>query len=356
MAINETLAAKAIKVYSGIAQGSIITITSGSGATATVEYTVASPANIANNSATWVAWPRGTVAASTSIADLTNTVVSIRVTASGGTVTVDINDNPSYAALEQYEQDFLNSENRIFYHNVGGGQPSTLTNPTYQATANVDNYTQIAIQNKSATANASADQICYPDNVTSSDLTGFIDVGITSSAFSQSAYAITGQNEGYVFMSAPSGAGKTGDMVIATDSTGSANSIWFGTGGFSALANRRAGFVGAAFRPYTNASCSLGVSAVGFSKLFMDYTNTGTIGAVTINKAAGRVNVAAAATSVVVTNSYVTAASKVFCTIAQNDATAVLKNVVPAAGSFTITLNAAATANTAIDFFVVNAD
>lgn len=240
MAINEILAAKQVNIYYGIAQGAIITITSGSGATATVEYTVASPANIQNNSATWTAWPRGTVAPTKSIADLTNTVVAMRVTATGGTVTVDINDNPSYSAIEALEQDFNNSENRIFYHNVGGGQPSTLTNPTYQATASVDNYTQIAIQNKSATANASADQICYPDNVTSSDLTGFVDMGITSSAFSQAAYAVTVANEGYLFMSAPSGAGKTGNLVIATDSTGSANAIKFATGGFNSTANFRA--------------------------------------------------------------------------------------------------------------------
>jgi hypothetical protein len=100
----------------------------------------------------------------------------------------------------------------------------------------------------------------------------------------------------------------------------------------------------------------LGGSTAGIKRLYVDYTNTGTVGAVTINKAAGRVNIAAAGTSVVVTNSLVTAASKVFCTISTNDATAVLKNVVPASGSFTITLNAATTAQTSIDFFVVNAD
>lgn len=122
---------------------------------------------------------------------------------------------------------------------LNGAVPATLTNPTLQATNSVDNYTQISIQNKSATANASADLIAYPDNVTSSDLTGFMDMGITSSAFSQAAYAITGANEGYLFMSAPSGAGKSGNMIIATDSTGSSNNIVFGTNGFSTLANRR---------------------------------------------------------------------------------------------------------------------
>jgi hypothetical protein len=96
--------------------------------------------------------------------------------------------------------------------------------------------------------------------------------------------------------------------------------------------------------------------AMKMAKLYIDYTNTGTVGAVTINKAAGRVNIAASGTSVVVTDSVVTAASHVFGVISTNDATATLKNIVPAAGSFTITLTAATTAQTSIDFFVVNAD
>ena len=83
-------------------------------------------------------------------------------------------------------------------------------------------------------------------------------------------------------------------------------------------------------------------------------TNSATIGAVTINKTLGRCNIAAGATTVVVTNSLVAATSNVFATIAQNDTTAILKNVVAGAGSFTITLTAAATANTAVNFVVFN--
>lgn len=85
-------------------------------------------------------------------------------------------------------------------------------------------------------------------------------------------------------------------------------------------------------------------------------TNTaaGTTGNQTINKTSGTVNIAAAGTSITVTNSLVTTSSIVFATIRTNDATAVIKNVVPAAGSFTINLNAAATAETSIGFFVIN--
>lgn len=100
----------------------------------------------------------------------------------------------------------------------------------------------------------------------------------------------------------------------------------------------------------------LGTAAIGVPRLYVDYTNTATVGAVVINKAAGRVRIAAAGTSVVVTNSVVTAASHVFVSVSTDDATAVLKNVVPAAGSFTITTTAAVTAETTFDFFIVNAD
>jgi hypothetical protein len=84
------------------------------------------------------------------------------------------------------------------------------------------------------------------------------------------------------------------------------------------------------------------------------YTATGTTGAQTINKPSGSVNVAAAGTSIVVTNSFVTTSSIVTCVIMTADATATIKNVVPASGSFTITLGAAATAETKIGFIVHN--
>jgi len=85
-------------------------------------------------------------------------------------------------------------------------------------------------------------------------------------------------------------------------------------------------------------------------------TNTagGTTGAQTINKPSGTVNFAAAATSLVVTNSLCTTSSIVLCDIRTNDTTAVIKNVVPGSGSFTITLNAAATAETSVGFLIIN--
>jgi hypothetical protein len=85
-------------------------------------------------------------------------------------------------------------------------------------------------------------------------------------------------------------------------------------------------------------------------------TNTapGTTGAQTINKPTGTVNFAIGTSTLVVTNNLVTVNSLVFCVVRTNDATAVIKNVVSASGSFTITLNAAAGGETSVGFWVVN--
>lgn len=108
--------------------------------------------------------------------------------------------------------------------------------------------------------------------------------------------------------------------------------------------------------PVTTGAASLGATGQRWQKLWVDATNTagGTTGNQTINKAAGTVNFAAAATAVTVTNSLVSTASLVFAVVRTNDTTAVIKNVVPGAGSFVITLNAAATAETSVGFFVIN--
>jgi hypothetical protein len=82
-------------------------------------------------------------------------------------------------------------------------------------------------------------------------------------------------------------------------------------------------------------------------------TAPATTGNQTINKAAGRVNIAAAGTTVVVTCSLVTANSIIIAVAATADATARVTNVVPAAGSFTIN-TVATTAETAFNFLIVN--
>lgn len=78
-----------------------------------------------------------------------------------------------------------------------------------------------------------------------------------------------------------------------------------------------------------------------------------TSGAVTTTKTAGRVAFAAAASSLVVTNANVDANSKIVAVINQAAADGTMlyvARIVPAAGSFTIFANAAATAATTVDW------
>jgi hypothetical protein len=106
------------------------------------------------------------------------------------------------------------------------------TNPLIAAAGSVNGYVQNYIHNDLAGTSASSDFAAYPDNGV--DASGWIDMGITSSTYSDVAYPLTGANEGYIFMSAPSGSGTTGNLVYATDSTGSSNAHQWYVGGFGA--------------------------------------------------------------------------------------------------------------------------
>lgn len=82
-------------------------------------------------------------------------------------------------------------------------------------------------------------------------------------------------------------------------------------------------------------------------------TAVGTTGNQTINKVAGRVNIAAGGTTVTVTNSLVTANSIIVAVAATADTTAKVTSVVPAAGSFVIN-TVAVTAETAFNWIVIS--
>lgn len=88
--------------------------------------------------------------------------------------------------------------------------------------------------------------------------------------------------------------------------------------------------------------------------IVLDKTNAAGTGAQTINKTSGSVNFAAAATSLVVTNSLVTTSSIIQCTVATNDTTMKSAQCVPGTGSFTIFANAAATGTTKVNWLVTN--
>jgi hypothetical protein len=106
----------------------------------------------------------------------------------------------------------------------------------------------------------------------------------------------------------------------------------------------------------TDNTRDLGGSSIGWKQLYLSRTVTagGTTGAQTIHKNAGRVNFAATDTSLVVTNNRVTTSSVIICTVNTNDSTLKSVSAVPASGSFTIYGNAAATAETAVSFLLLN--
>lgn len=105
------------------------------------------------------------------------------------------------------------------------------TNPIVSMAKGANGYVQSYIINNTNAASSSADFCAYPSNGTDSH--GWVDVGITSASYADATYTVTGPNEAYLFGSAPSGSGKTGNLVIATDNTGTANAIQFYVGGFT---------------------------------------------------------------------------------------------------------------------------
>jgi hypothetical protein len=134
--------------------------------------------------------------------------------------------------------------------------------------------------------------------------------------------------------------------IIVDDTT---NSIQLYAASGTTVGNLTAGEV--------NLGGFLTFSNPGGNAIFLARTVTpaGTTGNRTINAMAGSVNFAAGTSSITVTNSMAAANSLIFCTIQSNDATATACRVSDrGAGSFTIRLNANATAETAVGFWVTN--
>ncbi|MFA5127304.1 MAG: hypothetical protein WC465_04915 [Patescibacteria group bacterium] len=99
---------------------------------------------------------------------------------------------------------------------------------------------------------------------------------------------------------------------------------------------------------------NLSVTLNGDLKLQKTVTAAGTTGAQTISKPTGTVNFAAAAASLVVTNTLVTTSSIIQLTVGTNDTTMKSAIAVAAAGSFTIFPNANPTAETRVNFTITN--
>jgi len=116
-----------------------------------------------------------------------------------------------------------------------------LTNTIGIHSKTADDFIQLAIKNLSSGNSASTDFIAYSDD--GDNDSGWIDLGITSSTYSDPVFTVTGPGTGYLFFSAPSTTTGTGDLLIGTDHTGTNNDIIFFTNGFSA-GNERMRIVG----------------------------------------------------------------------------------------------------------------
>ena len=107
-----------------------------------------------------------------------------------------------------------------------------LTNATAVFSGNSNSFVQMAVYNHNDNAGASTDLIVYASN--GDNDSGWMDMGITSQTFNDITYGVTGPNDGYIFMSAPSGTTGNGSMFISTSGNGAHNDIVFSTGGFAA--------------------------------------------------------------------------------------------------------------------------
>lgn len=118
---------------------------------------------------------------------------------------------------------------------VGGSTPlGGATNPITAFSSSADGYIQTYVYNQSTGTSASSDFVAYTDN--STDAHGWADVGFTSSTYADPTYTITGPNEAYVLGSALNSS-FTGNLVYATDYTGSENAHQWYVGGFTQAKN-----------------------------------------------------------------------------------------------------------------------
>ena len=106
---------------------------------------------------------------------------------------------------------------------------SSLTNPVAVYQIDAPDFAQLSFRNLGTNANSSTDIICYAD--IGDDDTGWIDMGITSTNFSDPEFTITGAHDGYIFVEGPANSLGGGNLVLATGGHGTDNAIIFAAGG-----------------------------------------------------------------------------------------------------------------------------
>jgi cytoskeletal protein CcmA (bactofilin family) len=130
-------------------------------------------------------------------------------------------ESPTISSLAVAGDTFVGANAEVF--------ANTLTNPTLVIQSNTTDYSQVAFRNLGTNANSSTDFIAYSD--IGDDDTGWIDIGITSSNFSDPEFTVTGAHDGYVFVEAPVNSAGSGNLILATGGHGTENKIIFAAGG-----------------------------------------------------------------------------------------------------------------------------
>lgn len=126
----------------------------------------------------------------------------------------------------------VNYDGSGVYVLLGSGSAlAGATNPILALSGASSGYVQGYIINNTNGTSSSADVVAYPSNGTDSH--GWVDMGITSLTYADTTYTVTGPNESYIFGSAPSGSGTSGNLVYATDNTGTTNYHQWYVGGFT---------------------------------------------------------------------------------------------------------------------------
>jgi hypothetical protein len=167
-----------------------------------------------------------------------------KVSSSGGTFTgpviinsdLTVSGNVSYTGNVTSVQ-ITGNTGQFFGDSANGFQALYAGVPTgytfqeqtvIQSTGNYSGFVQINIQNINTAQNASADFVATNDN-TAGD--AYIDVGINSTTYNDSAYSIQKAGDGYVYVNANTLSGG-GNLVFST--TASGRDIVFSTGGTTA--------------------------------------------------------------------------------------------------------------------------
>lgn len=118
------------------------------------------------------------------------------------------------------------------------------------AVSNTDSAVDMMIVNENEGGNAYAEFIAI--HATGNTVDGWVAVGINSSNYNQSRYAITKADDAYLLYSAPANTSASGDLIIGTSNNGTGNKIIFSAEGFDDPANNSQLTIDPGYRVFVN--------------------------------------------------------------------------------------------------------